>query len=54
VISPTPVRPSAASGRIAVSGNGRAALFSGDAPGIVPADVRDPRQADFFVAGRLR
>jgi Tol biopolymer transport system component len=41
-------------GTIAVSGDGRTALFSGDAPGIVPADVRDPRQADLFVAAPLR
>jgi len=41
-------------GTIAVSGDGRNVLFSGDAPGIVPADVRDPRQADLFVAAPLR
>jgi Tol biopolymer transport system component len=41
-------------GTIAVSGDGRSALFSGDAPGIVPADVRDPRQSDLFVAVALR
>jgi WD40-like Beta Propeller Repeat len=41
-------------GTIAVSGNGRSALFSGDAPGIVPGDRRDPRQADLFVAAPLR
>jgi hypothetical protein len=41
-------------GTIAVSGNGRSALFSGDAPGIVPADVRDPRQTDLFIAAPLR
>ena len=41
-------------GTIAVSGDGRVALFSGDAPGIVPKDVRDPRQCDLFVAAPLR
>jgi hypothetical protein len=41
-------------GTIAVSGNGRAAIFSGDAPGIVPADKRDPRQTDIFLASPLR
>jgi Tol biopolymer transport system component len=41
-------------GAIAVSGDGRSALFSGDAPGIVPEDIRDPRQADLFVAAPLR
>lgn len=41
-------------GTIAASGDGRTALFSGDAPGIVPADVRDPRQCDLFVAAPLR
>ena len=34
----------------AVSGDGRTAVFSGDAPGIVPQDVRDPRQTDIFAA----
>ncbi len=38
----------------AVSGDGRTALFSGDAPGIVATDRRDPRQSDIFVAGPLR
>jgi hypothetical protein len=41
-------------GTTAVSADGRTALFSGDAPGIVPADRRDPRQADLFVASPLR
>jgi Tol biopolymer transport system component len=41
-------------GTIAVAGNGRSALFSGDAPGIVPTDHRDPRQSDLFVASPLR
>jgi hypothetical protein len=34
----------------AVSGDGRTALFSGDAPAIVPQDIRDPRQTDIFAA----
>jgi hypothetical protein len=34
----------------AVSGDGRTVVFSGDAPGIVPQDVRDPRQTDIFAA----
>jgi hypothetical protein len=33
-----------------VSGDGGTALFSGDAVGIVPQDVRDPRQTDIFAA----
>jgi TolB protein len=41
-------------GTTAVSGDGRTAVFSGDAPGIVAADRRDPRQADIFVAAPLR
>lgn len=39
---------------LAVSGDGRTALFGGDAPGIVPGDRRDPRQSDIFVAAPLR
>jgi hypothetical protein len=35
---------------VAVSGDGRTAVFSGDAPRIVPQDVRDPRQTDIFAA----
>ena len=33
-----------------VSGDGRTGLFSGDAPGIVPQDVRGPQQTDIFAA----
>ena len=39
---------------LAVSGDGRSALFGADAPGVVPTDHRDPRQSDIFVAEPLR
>jgi hypothetical protein len=39
---------------LAVSGDGRTALFGADAPGILPADTADHRQADIFVATPLR
>ena len=39
---------------VAVSGDGRTALFGADAPGIVPADTGDPRQSDIFIATPLR
>jgi hypothetical protein len=41
-------------GTTAVSADGRTAIFSGDAPGIVPGDRRDPRQTDIFLAESLR
>jgi hypothetical protein len=41
-------------GTLAVSADGRTALFGADAPGVVPTDTRDPRQADIFVATPLR
>jgi hypothetical protein len=37
-----------------VSGDGRTGLFGADAPGLVPADRRDPRQIDLFLAAPLR